>query len=159
VIRAIENNNLKLLKELVHDQKNIPSLTDAWSAESDHLEPLTMILERKDTKMLEILLKISDQAAESLEVRNQHLRSFYTHQRARVRPYLLSKVDTGHVSNLAYGTAVRTVEQTRGNRQGNQAFYFDELRSSVPEIEYTSFELKKLTPDFIKAYQLLTGNI
>jgi hypothetical protein len=71
---------------------------------------------------------------------------------------LLNRVDTGNVSYKAYGAAVRRVEQTRGNRQGNQAFYFDPMPASVPALEQTPWELKKLTPDFAKAYGLLTGN-
>ena len=36
--------------------------------------------------------------------------------------YRLSTVNTGSVSFKAYGTAIRSVQLTRGNRQGNQAF-------------------------------------
>lgn len=31
-------------------------------------------------------------------------------------------VDTGKVSRMAYGTAIRQVGMTRGSRQGNNAF-------------------------------------
>ena len=31
-------------------------------------------------------------------------------------------VDSGMVSHMAYGTRVRKVQMTRGNRQGNNAF-------------------------------------
>ena len=58
LIRAIENENLRLFRTLVYDQKNIPSLIDSWSAESTHLTPLRMILEKKNTDMLEVLFKI-----------------------------------------------------------------------------------------------------
>lgn len=40
-------------------------------------------------------------------------------------PYLMQIVETGKVSHMAYGTAVRAVAMTRGNRQGNNAFLQD----------------------------------
>jgi len=36
--------------------------------------------------------------------------------------YLLNVIETGRVSNMAYGAHVRSVQMTRGNRQGNNAF-------------------------------------
>lgn len=158
VIRAIENNNLRLFRTLVYDQQNIPSLTDKWSAETENLEPLRMILDRKNTEMLEVLFKIPQRNAADIHQRNINLNEFYSTDRVKVKPYLLNRVDTGNVSYKAYGAAVRRVEQTRGNRQGNQAFYFDPMPASVPALEQTPWELKKLTPDFAKAYGLLTGN-
>jgi len=116
VIRAIENDNLRLFRTLVYDQENIPSLTDKWSAETPNLVPLRMILEKKNTEMLEVLFKIPQKNAADMHLRNQKLAEFYVSDRVKVKPYLLNRVDTGNVSYKAYGTAVRRVEQTRGNR-------------------------------------------
>lgn len=125
MIRAIENDNIRLFRTLVYDQQNIPSLTDAWSAESPHLNPMSLILEKKNKDMLEVIFKIPQRNAADLARRNQVLSEFYVSDRIKVKPYLLNRVETGNVSYKAYGTAVRRVEQTRGNRQGNQAFYFE----------------------------------
>ncbi len=38
---------------------------------------------------------------------------------------LINEVDTGSVSDMAYGTRVAQVQMTRGNRQGNNAFLED----------------------------------
>ncbi len=38
---------------------------------------------------------------------------------------LINEVDTGSVSDMAYGTKVAQVQMTRGNRQGNNAFLED----------------------------------
>jgi hypothetical protein len=116
VIRAIENDNLRLFRSLVYDQENIPSLTDKWSAETPNLVPLRMILEKKNTEMLEVLFKIPQRNAADMNLRNQKLAEFYVSDRVKVKPYLLNRVETGNVSYKAYGTAVRRVEQTRGNR-------------------------------------------
>jgi hypothetical protein len=40
---------------------------------------------------------------------------------------LINEVDTGKVSDLAYGTRVAQVQMTRGNRQGNNAFLEDAI--------------------------------
>jgi len=117
-----------------------------------------MILEKKNSEMLEVLYKIPQRNAADMNQRNQKLAEFYVSDRTKVKPYLLNRVDTGNVSYKAYGTAVRRVEQTRGNRQGNQAFFFDQMPSQVPSITNTPEELKMLTPEILKNYQLLTGN-
>jgi hypothetical protein len=58
VFRAIENANVDLFRTLVHDQQNIPSLVDKWSIDSDNSTPLNMILETKNTDLLEVLFKL-----------------------------------------------------------------------------------------------------
>ena len=40
-------------------------------------------------------------------------------------------VETGKVSHMAYGTAVRSVAMTRGNRQGNNAFLQDSENNMI----------------------------
>jgi len=44
VIRAIETNNIRLFRSVVYDKKNISCLTDAWSVDSQHLEPMKLIV-------------------------------------------------------------------------------------------------------------------
>lgn len=60
-------------------------------------------------------------------------------------PYLMSFVDSGMVSNMAYGTRVRRVQMTRGNRQGNNAF-----------MEYTDEQTKNLL-SYVSSEQFLRG--
>ena len=57
LIRAVETKNYGLFKTLVYDLKNIPSLFQPWSDDTD-LIPFNMILDQGDSKMLEILLDI-----------------------------------------------------------------------------------------------------
>jgi hypothetical protein len=65
-----------------------------------------------------------------------------------VREPLLTRVDTGKVSYKAYGTAVRAVQMTRGNRQGNQAFIQTTSSDSNPVYQFITDEgLKRyITP-------------
>ena len=62
------------------------------------------------------MLEIPQSNAADMNLRNQKLAEFYVSDRVKVKPYLLNRVETGNVSYKAYGTAVRRVEQTRGNR-------------------------------------------
>jgi hypothetical protein len=43
-------------------------------------------------------------------------RNIWYSERVTLPPYLLSIVDSGMVGNMAYGTRVRRVQMTRGNR-------------------------------------------
>lgn len=67
-----------------------------------------------------------------LQIQKDDINGDYDAQRAALyktrsqdEPYLMNFVETGRVSHMAYGTAVRSVQMTRGNRQGNNAFLED----------------------------------
>lgn len=49
-------------------------------------------------------------------------REKYFNDRVSLPQYLMNFVDSGMVSHMAYGSRVRKVQMTRGNRQGNNAF-------------------------------------
>lgn len=99
-IRSIENESVNLLRALVTDQKNIPSLTDKWSVDCDHLTPLNMILEKKNTNLLEVIFKLpTNNPADTIMNSNGLNQFYYVYGRAKVKPYLLQKVDTGTVSD------------------------------------------------------------
>ena len=94
-----KNDDVNLLRALILDQKNIPSFTDTWSVDSNHLQPLRMILEKKNMDLLETLFKNpSIDATDSIKM-TQNLFDLYVEGRAKVKPYLLRKVDTGSVSD------------------------------------------------------------
>lgn len=52
----------------------------------------------------------------------------------------MSFIDSGMVSNMAYGTRVRKVEMTRGNRQGNNAFLQYEDNYNRNPVHFTTDE-------------------
>jgi hypothetical protein len=53
----VETKNYGLFKSLVYDLKNIPSLFRPWSDDTKVL-PFSLIMEKGDTKMMEILVDI-----------------------------------------------------------------------------------------------------
>lgn len=66
---------------------------------------------------------------------------------------LMSKFDTGQVSDRAFGTRVRKVEMMRGGRQGNNAFMQDIKRNS----EYDSI-LSQLQNDELLGVRIAYSN-
>lgn len=79
-------------------------------------------------------------------------------ERVKLREPLLTRVDTGSVSYKAYGTAVRAVQQTRGNRQGNQAFFIANnflWRNFIVKFMEESL-MQYITEDLWKTYSLAT---
>ena len=55
-------------------------------------------------------------------------------------------VDSGMVSHMAYGTRVRKVQMTRGNRQGNNAFleYVDNPTTNPVQYVLDEYFLKRM---------------
>jgi hypothetical protein len=83
----------------------------------------------------------------------------YVAKRTQPKEYLLNLIKQGQVSYKAYGTKIRTVEMTRGNRQGNNAFldydgHFN-THASMPNFEMDYMErqylFRNMTPEFYKA--------
>ena len=78
--------------------------------------------------------------------------------RPRIKEYLLNKINTGNVSRHAYGTHIRKVEVSRGNREGNNAFLHEfHVSGDVPDIfkSKTKWQVyRKITVNFFKAFTL-----
>lgn len=74
-------------------------------------------------------------------------------------------INQGTVSNMAYGTHIRQVGMTRGNRQGNNAFL--QTKESNPEVFQqlagfnlgTLFEKRKISINTMKILEKLSGKI
>lgn len=122
LFRAVNTGDEKLLKKLVHDQKNIHSLSVTWSVDSPHLL-LDTITQTQNTKFFKPLYMIDSPGYKSRRTGGVNaLNSFYGDDRVKPRKYLLNYVDSGNVAATSYGQAIRRVEMTRGSRQGNNAF-------------------------------------
>ena len=113
VWRAIYTRNFDLLKTLVEDKKNIHSLNKPWSVDVT-LAPVQYILMKNDLDLLKILypeakeLKSGKSLLQSNEYKELLGRSLYEN-RVKPKEYLMNTINTGTVSNKAYGTAIRAV--------------------------------------------------
>lgn len=97
-------NNSELLKKCVYDTENISSLNDFWSSLL-HETPLQMILESGNPQFLDILLhpKLTVKKDEEYET----VRSNLYNGRVKNDMYLMTLIEQGRVSNMAYGAHVR----------------------------------------------------
>ena len=133
VHRAAMTGNVELLRQCILDKRKITNLNAWWSPEVQQT-PVEILLERGDARLLETLLRPKLQPAkhQSYAEAREHLLS----GRHADDPYLMNFVATGSVSHMAYGAHVRSVEMTRGNRQGNNAFlhYPDNTKAVVQEL-------------------------
>ena len=119
IIRAAYTGNATLLKTGMAAKDKISLLTAFWSADVDET-PLEHIITKNQHDLLEILLhpKLHVPQFSTYEAERVN----YYNDRVRDPQYLMNFIDSGMVSKMAYGTHVRRVEMTRGNRQGNNAF-------------------------------------
>ena len=82
LIRAVETKNYGLFKSLVYDLKNIPTLFQPWSDDTN-VVPFSLILEKGDTKMIEIMLDIKGLTKSELNSKDNQLREFYLTNRVK----------------------------------------------------------------------------
>jgi hypothetical protein len=114
VFRAINTNNVELLRKLVYDTENIFSLLNPEPGNtspmhSENLTPLSLIMKKSNLKMLEVLLHIKIKNKGQLNGSHvQEVHDFYA-LRTRPKPFLLNKVNQGTVSERAYGARIRSV--------------------------------------------------
>jgi hypothetical protein len=81
-----------------------------WSPEQKSTA-IEVAISHNSRKVLRLLLDVCKQNETEIRCADKKL--------------LISKFDTGQVSDRAFGTKVRKVEMMRGNRQGNGAFMQD----------------------------------
>jgi hypothetical protein len=104
----------------VQDKKNIHTLNRPWSSDLT-LTPVQYILLKNDLELLKVLFPDSKELASghsvlsSNEYKDLLGRSLYQN-RVKPKEYLMNTINTGNVSNKAYGSAIRAVQMTRGNR-------------------------------------------
>lgn len=79
---------------------------------------------KKKPELLEAIIKpkFAKFTASSHMTYEMKRNALFSTDRKQDDPYLMNFINTGHVSHMAYGAHVRSVEMTRGNRQGNNAF-------------------------------------
>lgn len=58
LIRAVETNNIKLLKNCLAAKDKIPELCQAWSSDAPRLTALELILKKQSVEMFEVFFKV-----------------------------------------------------------------------------------------------------
>jgi len=139
--RAARTSNIKLLKSIVGTKFFISNFHPFWNPDN-RTTPIDIAIKAGDYKFLKEFLAIS-----------QKNYSFGTANTSSI-----NKVNTGSVSVAAYGVHVRSVNMSRGGREGNNAFLADihvgNGYLSLPDI--MSRMAQWVTP---KMYDFLVANI
>lgn len=118
------------------------------------------IFAKDDLKMMEIMLDIDvGKRFKDNEEYLQKRSEFYDTLRRQPKDSLLNRHETGRVSNKAYGTAIRPVEMSRGNRQGNNAFTASKWFRGLHQIPTNYWPATGASVKTFKAYsQLMKQN-
>jgi ankyrin repeat protein/predicted DNA-binding WGR domain protein len=126
VHRAVVTGNQALFKSLMKTNQKISSLFGTWSPDNP-ISPLEMAVGLNKEFFIREILK---------ESKEPKLKKAYLPQSA------LQSVGTGFVSKQAYGVMVRSVNMSRGGREGNNAF----LSTDVTAENYTCINWHKTLP-------------
>jgi len=107
--RAVNTNDHKLLERLVIDKKHIAHLMLGWSVD-DSISLLDKILLKGSTELLGALYPNKEWFKDKNYKNDPKyaVRSFYGgSDRVKLKDFLLNKINTGFVSNKAYGVRIR----------------------------------------------------
>jgi hypothetical protein len=104
LLRAAWTGNKELLTKCIRDTQNISNCCAQWGAET-RVNALQILLEKGDPELLQALLSPEVKPAQN-ETADQARRDLFQVRKAPP-PFLLSLVQQGRVSNMAYGGHIR----------------------------------------------------
>ncbi|OMJ69090.1 hypothetical protein SteCoe_33275 [Stentor coeruleus] len=142
VHRAVLTNNQQLFKALLKSNQKISTIYGYWSPECKTL-PIELALESNNEYFIKELIK---------ETNDKKLK------RGFLPECSLKSIGTGFVSKQAYGVQVRTVQMSRGGREGNNAFLSEEAAPEYFLPARISPIIHKCTPNTINLMCTLVPN-
>ena len=117
VIRACQIGSKKLLEKIVSSHYKISRLTERWGVEN-HKTALKVLIDQGNIDLLIFLV--------------DHMPGGHVKKAIEFgldNRIFIQKIDTGYNDKYAYGVATRTVNVSRGGRQGNNAFVEDNYKA------------------------------
>ncbi|KAJ3238586.1 hypothetical protein HDU81_007506 [Chytriomyces hyalinus] len=106
--RAAKTNNLDLVKACLDDHTGVGNWIFSSPPDNPFMGALSTAVTKHHDEFIHLLLKPRDDGKE-----NPHPSGRFTE----------SSSSTGHVNYRSYGRAMKAVNQARGNKEGNDAFY------------------------------------
>ena len=119
-VRAANTNNYELMKNCINDYNHISSILNPFSISSDN--SIKISLKNKDKKMIEMIF-------DSLSNKNNTSLLNINH-RCHIEEPKIQLVNTGENSVYMVGVRTRKLNQTRGNKMGNDALIKDDIQYS-----------------------------
>ena len=115
-IRAAETKNYKLMKNCIQDRDHISTIINPYSIAIGNA--IEVAIENNDKKMIEIIFdSLNDDKDPKKELK----------PRCHIQSPKIQLVDTGDNSVYMVGVQTRKINQTRGNKMGNDAFIRDDV--------------------------------
>ena len=149
-VRAAETKNYNLMKNCIKDREHISTLINPYSISIGNA--IDLAIENKDKKMIEIIFdSLNDDKDPKKDLK----------PRCRIQKPKIQLTDTGENSVYMVGVQTRKINQTRGNKMGNDAFIRDDVATNeynlVNTICKTIME-KCDDPSFIDFFKSLKFN-
>ena len=149
-VRAAETENYTLMKNCIKDREHISTIINPYSIAIGNA--IDIAIENKDKKMIEIIFdSLNDDKDPKKELK----------PRCHIQRPKIKLTDTGENSVYMVGVQTRKINQTRGNKMGNDAFIRDDIETSeyylVNNICKTIME-KCDDPSFIDFFKSLKYN-
>ncbi|XP_019636541.1 PREDICTED: uncharacterized protein LOC109479112 [Branchiostoma belcheri] len=109
-IRAVLLNDMKLLRSLIADTTNIPTVYDAQRS--------------VDVPIDAVMYAIRNRNKDAIKLFGDHMKKHSSNPRCS-RPYSLLKHQGTDITGTPLGHAVRNISMSRGSKEGNNAFTKD----------------------------------
>ena len=118
-VRAAETENYTLMKNCIKDREHISTIINPYSIAIGNA--IDIAIENKDKKMIEIIF---DSLNGDKDPKNE------LKPRCHIQRPKIKLTDTGENSVYMVGVQTRKINQTRGNKMGNDAFIRDDIETS-----------------------------
>ena len=152
-VRAAITQNYKLMKNCIKDREHISTLINPYSVSIGNA--IEMAIKNNDKKIIEMIFNSWNEDEDQTK-------------RLKPRCYIenskIGLVDTGENSVFMVGVKTRKLNQTRGNKMGNDAFIRDDIQ--IHKYEIVNIICRNITEkcddpsfvDFIKSLQFGRDN-
>ena len=118
-IRAAETQNYNLMKKCIKDRDHISTIINPYSVSIGNA--IEVAITNKDKKMIEIIFdSLNDDKDPKKELK----------PRCHIAQPKIKLTDTGENSVYMVGVQTRKINQTRGNKMGNDAFIRDDVSTN-----------------------------
>ena len=152
-VRAAYTQNYKLMKNCIKDRDHISTLINPYSVSIGN--SIEMAIKNNDKKIIEMIFNSWNDDEDI--TKKLKPRCYIENPKIQI-------VDTGENSVYMVGVKTRKLNQTRGNKMGNDAFIRDDIQITISQI--VTFICKTITEkcddpsfvDFIKSLQFSKEN-
>ena len=152
-VRAAKTQNYKLMKNCINDREHISTFINPYSVSIGNA--IEIAIENKDKKLIEMIFNSWNEDANP---KNEFK------PRCHIDDPKIKLVETGENSVYMVGVRTRKLNQTRGNKMGNDAFIRDDVK--IEQNEIANIICETITEkcddpsfiDFMKSLQFSNNN-